>query len=297
MILTSAQRRELAREITRLANADVDAILNGTEPAVTKSARRIGFTGPPGVGKSTLVGKFVERHAHAGHAVAVLAIDPASPYSRGAILGDRIRMDDAAGNPLVFTRSVSSRDASDGLCNNVADILLALERRGFDEIVLETVGVGQAEYAVKTLVDTVVLLVQPETGDGIQALKAGILEIADIIVIAKADLPGASRMKESLASTVRFGVQRARDWQVPVIPVSATTAAGFVELDTAVAAHAAWVESHRRPQDVALARTKYRVHDLLLRALQQGLARLGEEVTDRALRETYRGLVATLQRD
>ena len=174
-VLDATARRELAREISRFARASAQSVLRAAPIAPVPPARRIGFTGPPGVGKSTLVGKLVERRAAQGVSVGVLAIDPASPYSKGAILGDRIRMDQASGDPRVFMRSVSSRDSQDGMCNNVADILCAMEAHHFNEIVLETVGVGQAEHAVKALVDTVVLLMQPETGDAIQALKAGIL--------------------------------------------------------------------------------------------------------------------------
>ena len=268
MILDPAARRELARLITRLANVGTQEVLAEPPPAIARPARRIGFTGPPGAGKSTLVGRYVERRASAGNTVAVLGIDPASPYSGGAILGDRVRMDDAAGNPRVFMRSVSSRDAFDGLCNNVADILLALDARGFDEIVMETVGVGQAEHAVKALVDTVVLLMQPETGDGIQALKAGILEVADVIVISKSDMPGAARMRENVAGTVRFGARRSAGWEVPVIGVSSEAGTGFEELEAALAKHAAWAAEHRDAAETQAMRTRYRLQDLLIRRLE-----------------------------
>lgn len=273
-MLDPAARRELARLITRLANAGTQEVLAEPPPAITKPARRIGFTGPPGAGKSTLVGRYVERRASAGCTVAVLGIDPASPYSGGAILGDRVRMDDAAGNPRVFMRSVSSRDAFDGLCNNVADILLALDARGFDEIVMETVGVGQAEHAVKALVDTVVLLMQPETGDGIQALKAGILEVADVIVISKSDMPGAARMRENVAGTVRFGARRSAGWDVPVIGVSSEAGTGFEELEAALAKHAAWAGAHRDAGETQAMRTRYRLQDLLIRRLETVLDEL-----------------------
>ena len=292
-VLDSAGRRELAREISRLANASARVVLRA--PVVAPSPRRrIGFTGPPGVGKSTLVGTLVERRAAAGRSVGVLAVDPASPYSKGAILGDRIRMDAASANPRVFMRSVSSRDAQDGMCNNVADILCAMEARGFDDVVLETVGVGQAEHAVKALVDTVVLLMQPETGDAVQALKAGILEVADLIVISKFDLPGAARMREALASTVRFGAQRAKDWTVPVIGVSVETGKGLDELEAALDAHAAWCASHRTPAEVQRRRAAYRVQDLLLRRLDEQFAALPESAFDLPVGELYQRVLAGL---
>lgn len=296
MTLDPGQRRDLAREISRLANAGVAEILAGPAIEPARPARRIGFTGPPGVGKSTLVGKLVEHRAARGLGVGVLAIDPASPYSKGAILGDRIRMDEAAGDARVFMRSVSSRDAADGMCNNVADILLAMDARGFDEIWLETVGVGQAEHAVKALVDTVVLLVQPETGDAIQALKAGILEVADLIAIAKADLPGAARMKENIASTVRFGAQRSRAWTVPVIAVSAQTGAGVDELEAAIEAHAEWSAAHRDRDTVRRTRVRYRLRDLLQRRLDEILD--GQDLAGAGvnLREVYERVIGELAR-
>jgi len=286
-MLSSDQRRELAREISRLASADVRKMLATQAVAGDKPARRIGFTGPPGVGKSTLVGSLVARRAARGASVAVLAIDPASPYTKGAILGDRIRMDRASDHERVFMRSVSSRDSADGMCNNVADILTTLEARGFDEVVLETVGVGQAEHAVKALVDTVVLLMQPETGDAIQALKAGILEVADIVVISKSDLPGAERMRANLASTLRFGAQRAAGWTVPVLGVSVESGAGLDALEEALEAHARWVATHRDPRDTARVRARYRVQDLILRELDGVLAALTDAECDLPLPALY----------
>lgn len=293
-VLSPDARRELAREISRLATADVAEMLARETPTPSSAARRIGFTGPPGVGKSTLVGNLVERRASRGASVAVLAVDPASPYSKGAILGDRIRMDRASDNPRVFMRSVSSRDAADGMCNNVADILSTLQARGFDEVVLETVGVGQAEHAVKALVDTVVLLMQPETGDAIQALKAGVLEVADIIVISKSDLPGAERMRANIASTVRFGRQRASGWTVPVLGVSVEKGAGLDELDAALDAHAAWVATHRDPRETARDRARYRVQDLVMRQLESVLAGLGDADCELPLRALYATTVGRL---
>jgi len=194
----------------------------------------------------------------------------------------------------VFMRSVSSRDAQDGMCNNVADILTTLEASGFDEVVLETVGVGQAEHAVKALVDTVVLLMQPETGDAIQALKAGILEVADIIVISKSDLPGSARMREHLASTVRFGAKRAVDWTTPVLSVSVETGAGLEELEQAIDAHAQWATTHRDAQEIQRSRMRYRVQDLVLRQLDHTLASLGDADYALGLPELYAATVRRL---
>ena len=294
-VLDATARRELAREISRLARASAQSVLRAAPVPMVPAARRIGFTGPPGVGKSTLVGKLVERRAAQGVSVGVLAIDPASPYSKGAILGDRIRMDQASGDPRVFMRSVSSRDSQDGMCNNVADILCAMEAHQFNEIVLETVGVGQAEHAVKALVDTVVLLMQPETGDAIQALKAGILEVADIIVVSKSDLHGAPKMREVLASTVRFGAQRAVGWTVPVLGVSVETGKGLDELEAALTAHAAWVAANRTAAETQARRASYRVQDLVLRRLDDQLSALSPADYERPVAELYQRVLEGLQ--
>lgn len=294
MLLEIKERRELARELSRIANASVEEILARTDENAAGRACRIGITGPPGVGKSTLVGAFAKARAAAGRAVGVLAIDPASPYTQGAVLGDRIRVAEATDDARIFMRSLSSRDANDGMCNNAADLLGGLERRGFDDVLLETVGVGQAEHAVKTLVDTVVLLLQPETGDAIQALKAGILEVADIIVISKCDLAGAARMRENIAATVRFGARQHEAWEVPVVLVSVESGIGLEELARYIDAHAEWCAAHRDPRVVAAERTAYRLRDLLMRRIDAVLDEAGPVLGDDDLGAAYRRVVEKL---
>lgn len=297
MPLDRTARRALAREISRLAGASVAEVLACPAPLSATATRRIGLTGAPGVGKSTLVGRLLARRAARGVDVGVLAIDPASPYSKGAILGDRIRMDEASGSDHVFLRSVSSRDAQDGLCNNVADILLAMEAAGFEELWLETVGVGQAEHAVKALVDTVVLLVQPETGDAIQALKAGILEVADVIVVTKSDLPGAARVREQLVTTLGRTAPRAAGWSVPVLNVAANADEGLEALEAALDEHASRVVGARDPAAVAAARTRYRLRDLLNRRVDEALDGLDDAQCAGEPGALYRAVIERLRRD
>jgi LAO/AO transport system kinase len=292
--LDTKERRALARELSRVANASVDEILRLEPAGRAGHARRIGITGPPGVGKSTLVGALAKALAAAGRGVGVLAIDPASPYSRGAVLGDRIRVAEATDDARIFMRSLSSRDANDGLCNNTADLLHVLEQHGFDDILLETVGVGQAEHAVKTLVDTVVLLLQPETGDAIQALKAGILEVADIVVISKCDLDGAMRMRENIAATMRFGAHRDPGWEVPVVLVSVEADIGLDALSGHIDAHAEWRETHRDRREVEAARTAYRLRDLLMRRVDAVLGEATGAVGDNDIGAAYRWVVDRL---
>jgi LAO/AO transport system kinase len=180
---SSNPRRNLSRALSRIANADVsDTLAQQSEPPAM-NLPRIGITGAPGAGKSSLIARLAKLRKHADRKIAVLAVDPSSPVSQGSILGDRIRMDAIADDPDIFIRSIPSRRAHDGLADNTADLLNAMEGHGFGEIILETVGVGQAEYTIRTLVDTVVLILVPHSGDAIQAMKAGILEMADIYVV------------------------------------------------------------------------------------------------------------------
>jgi LAO/AO transport system kinase len=294
VLLDTQQRRELARELSRVANASVEEVIRFQDEFRSTNARRVGITGPPGVGKSTLVGAFAKARAAAGRGVGVLAIDPASPYTQGAVLGDRIRVAEATDDERIFMRSLSSRDANDGMCNNAADLLRVLEGRGFDDVLLETVGVGQAEHAVKTLVDTVVLLLQPETGDAIQALKAGILEVADIIVISKCDLDGAHRMRENVAATVRFGTKKNGSWEVPVVLVSVDADIGLDTLAEYIDAHAAWCDAHRDRRVTERERAAYRLRDLLMRKVDNVLREAQDKLADGDISAAYRWVVDQL---
>lgn len=184
-------------------------------------AWRVGITGPPGAGKSTLVNELARFEREAHKTVGILAVDPSSPYSGGALLGDRIRMEERTSDPGVFIRSMASRGSHGGLARAAVDACDALDAFGFDEILLETVGVGQAEYEIVSAADTVLVVLCPGAGDGIQAMKAGILEVADVLVVNKADLPGSDRLVLDLeeAAHVRETNQKRgdEDWHVPVI--------------------------------------------------------------------------------
>jgi LAO/AO transport system kinase len=171
------------------------------------AAHRIGMTGPPGAGKSTLTDGMVRAYRERERKVAVVAVDPTSPFSGGALLGDRVRMESAARDPGVFVRSMATRGAVGGLATTTHEVCDLLDAFGFEEIIIETVGVGQSELAVAGSADTTILVLVPESGDGIQVLKAGVMEIADLYVVNKADRPGA----EALAAEV-FELIRIRAW-------------------------------------------------------------------------------------
>ncbi len=260
-------RRALSRALSRIANADVGETLAQATPATGSALIRIGVTGPPGAGKSTLIARLAKLRKGSRRKIAVLAIDPTSPVSQGSILGDRIRMDSIADDPDIFIRSIPSRCAHDGLTDNTADLLNAMEGHGFDEVILESVGVGQAEYSIRTLVDTVVLVLLPESGDAIQAMKAGILEMADIYVVNKADLPGA----ELMAAEIEMVAQRqsADGWTPPVIRTTRNDPDGFAELDAAIASHAEWRVTHTNVDNIRRARARYQAQGLIARRVDE----------------------------
>lgn len=286
-------RRALGRALSRIANASVAEALAGMREN-PNGARRIGITGPPGAGKSTLIGRLARQRLDNGAAVAVVAIDPTSPHTHGAILGDRIRMDAVADDPRLFIRSLASRGANDGLADNIADVLATLDGYPFDEVILETVGVGQAEYAVRALVDTLVLVLVPESGDQIQAMKAGMLEMADIYVVNKADLPGAQKVASELKSVIKLRQRLAADWEPPVIMTGSQGSDDVATLSEAISRHLAFVQRTRNEDDVRRMRREYHLKSLVTRSVADILAK-DPKGMDCSLREAYEHIVASLK--
>lgn len=204
-------------------------------------ARVVGVTGPPGSGKSTLVDRMIKAFRREGMKVGVIAIDPSSPFSGGAVLGDRIRMQDHAGDDGVFIRSLGSRGSQGGLSRATREVVKLYDAFGMDEILIETVGVGQAELDIMELADTTIVLLTPESGDTIQTMKAGILEIADLLVVNKADREGADRMVAELKGMLELGVRT--NWQVPVFAVQADQGIGIALLVAGVEDHEAYLRA------------------------------------------------------
>ena len=204
------------------------------------SALLIGVTGPPGVGKSTTTGALISEYRSKGLRVAVLAVDPSSPVTGGALLGDRIRMQEHALDEGVFIRSMSSRGQLGGLSSATQAAAKVLDAVGFDVIIVETVGVGQSEVDVVNAVDTVVLVLAPGAGDGVQAAKAGILEIADIYVVNKADRDGAEGVVRELRSMIGLGSNSQAAWTPEIVTTTATTGQGLAELVLAISKHHDW---------------------------------------------------------
>ena len=237
------------------------------------SAHRIGITGPPGAGKSTLVEAMTKDLRERGLTVGVLVVDPSSPFTGGAILGDRVRMRDHFLDPGVFIRSMATRGASGGLSAIAPSAMRVLDAAGVDVIILETAGVGQTELDIMHTVDSVVVVVVPEAGDAIQTMKAGLLEIADVFVVNKADRQGAKRMTNDLEATVHMGSRDADWWTIPVLQTEGIRNKGVRELVDAVGEHYATLESTGRLESRRAAQRRSEFHAALRERLLERLTR------------------------
>ena len=240
--LLEGDQRALARAITLVENDDPRGwtVVQEVYPHTGRAAI-LGFTGPPGAGKSTLLGAITRRERDRDRTVAVLSIDPSSPFTGGALLGDRIRLGDHFLDPGVFIRSMASRGALGGLSEASLQAVLLIDASGRDVVLVETVGVGQAEVDVVDHVDTVVLVLMPGSGDSVQALKAGVMEIPDVIVVNKADHPRATTMVREIRGVLALGPRGG--WQVPVLLTEAQRGEGVDELLQTLAEHRAYIEA------------------------------------------------------
>jgi LAO/AO transport system kinase len=239
--LLAGDKRALARAISLVEDDDPEGweLVREVYPR-TGHAAILGFTGPPGVGKSTLLGALTKLERERERTVAVLSIDPSSPFTKGALLGDRIRLSDHFLDPGVFIRSMATRGALGGLSEAALQAALLMDASGRDVVLLETVGVGQAEVDVIDHADTVVLVLMPGSGDSIQALKAGIMEIPDVIVVNKADHPLTDTMVREIRGVLALGPREG--WQVPVVRTEAVRGEGVAKLMDKLAEHRDYIQ-------------------------------------------------------
>jgi len=288
----AGDRRALARAITLVENSEPLAydLVRDLYPE-TGQAYAVGITGPPGVGKSTLIGALVRHVREDSRSVGVISVDPSSPFSQGALLGDRIRLSDHFLDPEVFIRSMGTRGHLGGLAEATLQAMLVLDAAGKDLVFLETVGAGQGEVAVITIADTVVLVLMPGSGDSIQALKAGIMEIPDVIAINKMDHPAAKTMFNEVRSVLSLDKESA--WRPPIVLTEASTGENVPELWTKIEEHRAFLEADGRLEEqrrrklagevfaVASARAKSHLEEAV--ADDPELRRLLDEVEQRRL--------------
>ena len=274
--LLEGDRRALARAISLVENDDPEgwALVREIYPR-TGNARIVGFTGPPGVGKSTLIGRLIEQARAKDRQIAVLSIDPSSPFTKGALLGDRIRLADHFLDRGVFIRSMASRGSLGGLSEATLQAALLMDASGKDDVFLETVGVGQAEVDIIDHADTVVLVLMPGSGDSIQALKAGVMEIPDVIVVNKSDHPLTDTMVREIRGVLSLGPQEG--WRVPILKTEASRGEGIEELAEKIGEHHAFI---REQGTLAERRRRNLMNEVLALATARLRRRLEAQVHD-----------------
>jgi len=232
-------------------------------------ALRIGVTGPPGAGKSTLVSCLIRKFREQDKKVAVVAVDPTSPFSGGALLGDRVRIHDFPNDGNVFFRSMATRGASGGLAGSTDNVAHLMDAFGFDIVLIETVGVGQVELDIIDTCDTVLVVLVPESGDAVQAMKAGLMEIADVMVVNKSDRPGSDNLADDLKYALHLQKKKEGAWEVPIVQIQAANDVGIDDLFTTIESYFAFAEkegylvAHRREQ------IRKKIHNILRNRFQR----------------------------
>ncbi len=293
--LVDRARRGEPRAVARLISLVEDAspLLRDIMAALAPFGGRaalIGITGSPGVGKSTTTSALVTAYRARGLRVGVLAVDPSSPFSGGALLGDRVRMQDHATDSGVYIRSMATRGQLGGLAGATPQAVRVLDAAGCDVVVIETVGVGQSEIEVASLADTTLVLLAPGLGDGIQAAKAGILEIGDVFVVNKADRDGAEQVVRDLRGMVRMAERAPGDWRQPIVSTVAARGQGIDDLVEAIDKHRAWAEKSGALERLRRRRIRGEIESIALAALRERFVDLhGDRRLDRLAADVLEG--------
>jgi LAO/AO transport system kinase len=291
--LRSGDPRALARAISTVENRSSDAadLLKALFPHSGK-ARILGMTGPPGAGKSTLVDQLAKHYRREGKTLGIIAVDPTSPYTGGAILGDRIRMQDHHSDPGIYIRSMATRGSLGGLARTTADVATVLDASGKDLILIETVGVGQDEVDIVRLADITVVILVPGMGDDVQTIKAGIMEIADIFVINKSDRDGAENVEREIRAMQTLAARK-DGWTPPIVKTVASEGKGVEELAAAIAGYEAYLQKENLVQKHNVENWQGRLVEMLRDAM---LERARHELGNGRV-EQYAAEVAEHKRD
>ena len=300
----AGNRRAIARAITQVERGGRNAhsILADLFPH-TGRAQIVGVTGAPGTGKSTLVNQLARAYRHRGRTVGIVAVDPTSPFSGGAILGDRVRMQALSGDDGVFIRSMATRGSLGGLAWTTRDVVAVLDAAGFDIVFIETVGAGQSEVEIADAAHTTLVVTVPGLGDDIQAVKAGILEIADVFVVNKSDHPGADETVSQIRTMLNMD-PHAGDWRPPILKTVATTGEGMAEMIDAIEEHYTHLlqtgEKSRRDRSRARSEVLDILRHTLLNRALDGLSepdfeKMIDQVTEREL-DPYAAVDGLLER-
>ncbi len=291
--LRGGNARTLARAISTVENRSAGwAELLKTLFPYSGKARILGLTGAPGAGKSTLVDQLAKVYRKQNHSVGIIAVDPTSPYTGGAILGDRIRMQDHHADPGIYIRSMATRGSLGGLARATADVATVLDASGRDRILIETVGVGQDEIEIVRLADVTVVILVPGMGDDVQTIKAGIMEIADIFVINKSDREGAERVEREIRAMQSLATRR-DNWTPPILKTVASEGIGTEDLVAAIAKYENYLQEH----NLAFRKTVHNWQERLVEMLRDAMLEEARTRMDGASLEHYAAEVAEHKRD
>ncbi|SEQ91458.1 methylmalonyl Co-A mutase-associated GTPase MeaB [Piscibacillus halophilus] len=278
--IANQDQRALARAITMIENDHPDKLSLMSElNARKKNAHYIGITGSPGAGKSSLVDKLITLLREKGYTIAVIAVDPTSPFSGGALLGDRVRMHKHFTDEEVFIRSMATRGSLGGLARATKDAIRACDAYGFDYILVETVGVGQSELDIMKVADTTAVMLTPNSGDILQIFKAGIMEIADLFILNKADLPGVKKLKNTLRDLIHIAGHRG--FEPLIVETSVTENFGFDELNQSFHKHRQYLEETEAGQHKRSEQLRYEVYELMQEALWKEVYQFVENDPDK----------------